>query len=85
MNLDQLHNIQQVEAPNYLYANIQEIIKQKKANKLSMPISIGIAGAFVMLLFFNAVTLFTNNTCNQKTNLAETLGLNNNINLYSNE
>jgi len=83
MDLDNLGKIKRVEAPPFLFARIQKRVDQSNKERMPKNITLAVSLSFVLILFFNAITLLNYNSKTQVTeNFVQSMQLTSNNSLY---
>ena len=83
MDLDNLGKIKRVEAPPFLFARIQQRFEQSNKERMPKNITLAVSLSFVLILFFNAITLLNYNSKTQVTeNFVQSMQLTSNNSLY---
>jgi hypothetical protein len=65
-NIDSLHEIQTVTAPEAMYEDIIQKIQRRKQGKMSAGLSFGLGAAAVLLLLLNSFLFMMNHESNQR-------------------
>jgi hypothetical protein len=82
-NLDLLEHIQKVDAPTFLLTRIQQKIDNTYLSKLSPRVVFGLSVSFLLIVVLNIAVIVTyDKSSKQESNLAQSMNLMTDNNLY---
>lgn len=83
MDLDNLENIQRMEAPPFLFTRIQQKIEQSKKERMPKTVAITLSLSFLMMIVLNAMVFFKYNSKTPSTeSFAQSMHITSNNSLY---